>query len=353
MVFVGAHVPAGNQLRHLRHGIAIVGIRAPRKGRHLEKHALGTEIVALFHHRSQHLVDGVGAGEPNRGRCGRHAGAHKATDRDASLRKCAQEVVGELVAATVKERRERSCLIVPTPSASQGRRVLHRGIEHHIAHNFSHTVSPQLFDDGAQIVVCEERIHAAANVNVAHSTRIVGFAAGLEGGGETIVGTEQIECGDRRDHLHVGGGTQALVQSVGVECAVVGEIIDTDSHLRPIEEGVFQQGVETAHNGAGEKVGRSLCRGITRGIDGGSGPHRVDHRPGGDGKCGGNMGRCAGHTEDEERKSEETEKKRSGHGRNKRKDWVLRGAKPKKAFETSVGFAMFPHWFQMLWRKDS
>ena len=63
----------------------------------------------------------------------------------------------------------------------------------------------------------------------------------MEGGGETIVGTEQIECGDRRDHLHVGGGTQALVQSVGVECAVVGEIIDTDSHLRPIEEGSFSR----------------------------------------------------------------------------------------------------------------
>ena len=202
-------------------------------------------------------------------------------------------------------------------------------------------MSPQLFDDGAQIVVCEERIHAAVNVNVAHSTRIVGFAAGLEGGGETIVGTEQIECGDRRDHLHVGGGTQALVQSVGVECAVVGEIIDTDSHLRPIEEGVFQQGVETAHDGAGEKVGRSLRRGVTRGIDGGSRPHRVDRRTCGEGKCGRNMGRCTGRTEDEERKSEETEKKGSGHGRNKRKDWFLQGAKPKKAFETSVGSRCF------------
>ena len=124
----------------------------------------------------------------------------------------------------------------------------------------THAVLTQRVDDGTKIVVPEKWIHSSSDINVLHTRRIVRFATGLEGGGKTIVSTEQIESRNCGEYLHVRSGAQALMLTAHEDHAIVGEIVDTNTYLRTLEQRIAEQGVETAGNGACKDVRRTLSR---------------------------------------------------------------------------------------------
>ena len=250
----------------------------------------------------------MGAHEPNRSTVGRDSGAHKTADRDTGFGKGAQEIIGKLVSTAIKKRGERTCLVVPAPAPTEGGSVLHRDIKHHVAGNVPHAILTQRVDDGTKIVAPEKWIHSSANVNVLHARRIVGFATGLEGGGETIVGTEQIESRNCGEHLHVRSRAQALMLTAHEDRAIVGEIIDTNAYLRTLEQRIAEQGVETTGNDTGKNARRTLSGGERGGIS-----DKIFHERVGNatlcnrrsGNCGGNRTMRTDHEDGETKQTEE------------------------------------------------
>ena len=234
-----------DELADDRPGVSCRCRAVARGGCYLIKHRLGVEVVALFEHAHEYLVDGVETADDAVGVLWFASLAEDTRHDDARLAQLSTEAVHEQILAADEQRRERRVVVVPAPSFAEAVAVLHGQVGIDIAADGVHAHFAQCLYKSPQVVAIEPWVEAAHAIDIAMQHTGVYFARIAQFGLKLVAAAETVQGCDGGDDLQRGGGAKELPLIVAVDGRVGIEVIDHQSHLGSLEHVVAEQRVDS------------------------------------------------------------------------------------------------------------
>ena len=143
---------------------------------------------------------------------------------------------------------ERGVVVVPAPAFAQTCVVFHRCVSNQTSADGVDAHLQDAFDKGPHVVVVETGIHTAHAVEVASENVALDETRVVERGAELVTSAQLVDGGDGRHELHGRGGAQRLAFTLLVEGGVGRQVVDHQSELRLLQQGLVHKTVEACRH---------------------------------------------------------------------------------------------------------
>ena len=172
---------------------------------------------------------------------GRTSGSHqrvRSAHRNAVLGHASHPNGRETVLALHQQGRERAVVVVPTPTPSVRLAIGHAQVLAHLALDAPDTGQGNRTNQRVHLGRRNRGIHSAHHIKVSLQHSAADLARHVQGGAQTVLRPQIVQCSHGGYHLLARGRTHAMVGIAGIERCVLREVMDVDAHLRSLGQAV-------------------------------------------------------------------------------------------------------------------
>ena len=191
------------------------------------EHALRIQVIALFHHRHQHIPQTVPYLVYRLGLSRTLLNSHLTCYVYAIVDEYLPQPLHHVILTVEHQWREHRVIVIPAPALTIQVTVLHRtvGINRSPYRVYAHR--PQAVSHHFQVCLRYQRVHSANDKQV--SVLTLNFRLVL------IISPQLVESRNRRQQFHGRGGTHRLLCVTSIEHRVAVKVVDEHPHLRRLQ----------------------------------------------------------------------------------------------------------------------